>query len=91
MFKLTSLWKGLAGALLLALSAAPALAMDLKFPATEPDQTLCFENKRRIISDKHAAWMAQRERAEGRRQASGAERSEEAVTHFRRCSACREW
>ena len=29
MFKLTSLWKGLAGALLLALSAAPALAMDL--------------------------------------------------------------
>ena len=31
MFKLTSLWKGLAGALLLALSAAPALAMDLKF------------------------------------------------------------
>eukprot|EP01045_Picozoa_sp_COSAG04_P006011 COSAG04_NODE_289_length_17842_cov_141.473483_3_plen_371_part_00 len=37
--------------------------MDLKFPATEPDQTLCFENKRRIISDKHAAWMAQRERA----------------------------
>ncbi|HIF68329.1 MAG TPA: taurine ABC transporter permease, partial [Candidatus Lambdaproteobacteria bacterium] len=31
MLKLTSLWKGLAGVLLLALSAAPALALDIKF------------------------------------------------------------
>ena len=37
--------------------------MDLKFPATQPDQTLCFENKRRIINEKHSAWMEQRERA----------------------------
>ena len=31
MLKLTSLWKGLASVLLLALSAAPALALDIKF------------------------------------------------------------
>ena len=37
--------------------------MDLKFPATQPDQTLCFENKRRIINEKHSAWMEQRDRA----------------------------
>ena len=37
--------------------------MDLKFPATQPDQTLCFENKRRIINEKHSAWMEQRGRA----------------------------
>lgn len=37
--------------------------MDLKFPATQPDQTLCFENKRRIIHEKHSAWMEQRDQA----------------------------
>ena len=37
--------------------------MDLKFPATQPDQSLCFENKRRIINEKHSAWMEQRDRA----------------------------
>jgi hypothetical protein len=37
--------------------------MDLKFPATQPDQMLCFENKRRIINEKHSAWMQQRDRA----------------------------
>ena len=39
------------------------LRMDLQFPATQPDQTLCFENKRRIINEKHSAWMEQRDRA----------------------------
>ena len=38
-------------------------SMDLKFPATQPDQMLCYENKRRIINEKHSAWMAQRDRA----------------------------
>jgi hypothetical protein len=37
--------------------------MDLKFPATQPDQMLCFENKRRIINEKHSAWMQQRDAA----------------------------
>eukprot|EP01047_Picozoa_sp_COSAG01_P094335 COSAG01_NODE_25270_length_750_cov_1.333333_1_plen_206_part_10 len=37
--------------------------MDLRFPATQPDQTLCVENKRRIINGKHSAWMEQRGRA----------------------------
>ena len=45
------------------LSSVAARTMDLKFPAHNPDQTLCCENKRRIIGDKHAAWMAQRDRA----------------------------
>lgn len=35
-------------------------AMDMKWPATQPDQICCVEHKRRVIERKHSQWMAQR-------------------------------
>ena len=35
----------------------------MKWPATMPGQTLCNDNKRRTIAEKHALWMAQRSQA----------------------------